>query len=513
VARYGAIDIGSNSIRMKAAECSAGQLPELLAEDRDVTRLGESVFRDGVVSAAAIDRTRRVLERMADKLRSCNVQGFRAVATSAIRDARNQEEFLKHCQLVLGGVRPEIISGAEEARLVHLGVQTRWPENEDRLIIDIGGGSAEVIESRNGKLVNALSKPLGAVRLTDMFFQEDPPSRRSLVSFTHYVREKIAPFESQLRYKSSDRVVCTAATAASVWRAILGMSSLDEADGADRLSVTTAGIRELFDRLAQQNLRGRQAITGIGPQRAEIIVAGAGVLTLILESLGVESCFYCSAGVRDGVISDLAAQGDLLTRPTLDADQRQTVSRMAVRYEVSLQHAERVAELAVRLFADLQELHGLESNYGRLLEAAAYLHDTGHFVSSTRHHRHSHYLVANADLPGFDADARIFIAALCRYHRKNMPKSSQEEFTRLSKEQQGALLRLIPLLRIADSLDRSHRQVVVSAAAEPAPDRVSLRIQADGDAALEQWAVEQHQDLFAEIYGKKLRIEESSPGS
>jgi exopolyphosphatase/guanosine-5'-triphosphate,3'-diphosphate pyrophosphatase len=285
------------------------------------------------------------------------------------------------------------------------------------------------------------------------------------------------------------------------------MSSLDEADNADRLSVTTSDIRELFDRLSQQNLRGRQAITGIGPRRAEIIVAGAGVLTLILESLGVERCFYCSAGVRDGVIADLAERGCILNRPSLGADQLETVSRMAVRYGVSLQHAERVAALAAQLFSDLRELHDLEPKYGGLLEAAAYLHDTGHFVSSTRHHRHSHYLVANADLPGFDADARNFIAALCRYHRKNMPKSSQDEFARLGSEQQNALLRLIPLLRIADSLDGSQRQVVASVEANADAQQVSLKVEVEADAALEHWAVEQHQDLLAEIYGKKLLTE------
>ena len=494
---------------MQAADWSADRPPELLAEDRDVTRLGESVFRDGQVSAPAMDRTVRVLQRMAETLRSSEVLGFRAVATSAIRDARNQEEFLQHCQLVLGGVRPEIVSGAEEARLIHLGVQARWPEDEDRLIIDIGGGSAEIIESRGGKIVGALSKPLGAVRLTNMFFEADPPTRRSLENFSQYVREKIAPLSNQIRFETSDRVVATAATAATVARVILGLSSLEEADGADRLSLTTADTRELFDRLAQLDLRGRQAITGIGPRRAEIILAGAGVLTLILESLGVERWFYCSAGVRDGVISDLATRGELLNRPTLDADQRETVGRMAERYGVSLRHAESVAESAAKLFDDLQELHGLDPDYVRLLQAAAYLHDTGHFVSSTRHHRHSHYLVANADLPGFDSGARNFIAALCRYHRKNMPKSSQDEFARLSGQQQDALLRLIPLLRIADSLDRSHRQVVRSVKAEVSPQEVALEVLAEGDAALEHWAVKQHKDLFKEIYGKEFRIKES----
>lgn len=507
--RYGAVDIGSNSIRMQAAEVDPGEPPRLLAEDREVTRLGESVFQQGVVSPAAMDQTGRVLRRMADALRACEVAAFRAVATSAVRDARNQDEFLLRCQLALGGVQPEIISGGEEARLIHLGVQTQWPEaGNDKLIIDIGGGSAEIIESRGGEAVNALSKPLGAVRLTQMFFSEDPPSARSLQQFTEYVREKLAPVARQIRCERSDHVIVTAATAAAVVRAIQGLPSSNGAE-ADRRSVETADVRELFSTLARQNLRGRQAINGIGPRRAEIIIAGAGVLALILESLSVESCFYSVAGVRDGVIADLAARAALLDRAGLDADQRQSVRRLAVRCGVAPEHAERTAGLAGQLFGGLQSLHQLGSEYGRMLEAAAYLHDVGHFVSSTRHHRHSFYLVSNSDLPGFNNRERVFVANLCRYHRKNMPKSSQENFAKLDAEQQSALLRLIPLLRIADSLDRGHRQVVDSVKASVAPDQVALELTTSGDAALEQWAAEQHKEVFAEVYGKDLVVRQT----
>ncbi len=507
--RYGAIDIGSNSIRMQASDVSPGEPPKPLAEDREVTRLGESVFQQGVVSAAAMDQTARVLRRMADGLRAQEVAAFRAVATSAIRDARNQEEFLLRSQLALGGVQPEIISGGEEARLIHLGVQSQWPAAEGRIIIDIGGGSAEIIESRGGEVVNALSKPLGAVRLTQMFFAEDPPRGRALQQFSEYVREKLAPLGRQIRYESSDRVIVTAATAAAVVRAVRRLSSADGAE-ADRMSVRTAEIRELYETLSSQNLRARRAVDGIGPRRAEIIVAGAGVLALILETLGIESCLYSRAGVRDGVIADLAARAAFLDRPSLGADQRQTVYRLAVRCGVSPEHAERTAKLAGRLFSGLRPLHKLDSAYGPLLEAAGYLHDVGHFISDTRHHRHSLYIVANADMPGFKNSERFLVANLCRYHRKNMPKANQENFAQLGPEQQAALLRLIPLLRIADSLDRSHRQVVEAVEASIDSGQVTLVIRTSGDAALEQWAAEQHGEVFAEVFGLDLKIEQEA---
>ncbi len=511
MARYGAVDIGSNSIRMQAAEVAPGEPAVRIAEDREVTRLGESVFEQGVVSAAALDQTTRVLRRMAGALRAAEVVAFRAVATSAVRDARNQDEFLLRAQLALGGVQPEIISGGEEARLIHLGVESDWPEHgEGRLIIDIGGGSAEIIESLAGEVVTAFSKPLGAVRLTQMFFAEDPPSPRSLQQFAEYIREKIAPLARELRRDSTQQVIVTAATAAAVVRALSGLSSADGAE-ADRLSVETKRVRELFDSLAAKNLRARRAVEGIGPRRAEIVVAGAGVLALILEALGVERCRYSRAGVRDGVIADLAARAALLDRPGLDADQRQSVRRLAVRCGVSPAHAENVGALGARLFTALQPLHGLDSSYGGLLEAAGYLHDVGHFVSDTRHHRHSLYLVANSDLPGFNNSERMFIANLCRYHRKNMPKPSQDNFSQLDSGQRAALLRLIPLLRIADSLDRSQRQVVESIEATIESEHVAVTLQAAGDAALEQWAAEQHKAVFADVYGKDLVVRVAEP--
>jgi len=505
--RYGAVDIGSNSIRMQAAEVVAGEPIRTLVEDREVTRLGESVFRDGVVSPEAMDRTGRVLRRMADGLKAAGVDVFRAVATSAVRDARNQDEFLLRAQLALGGVRPEIISGAEEARLIHLGVQTRWPQPSERiLIIDIGGGSAEVIESNAGEVRSALSKPLGAVRLTRLFLSDDPPNPKALQQFEDFVHEKIESIKQDILGGSFDHVIATAATGAAVIRAIEGIPTSDGAK-ADRARVDTPQVRELYESLARQNVRERSVVPGIGGRRAEIIIAGAGVLVLLLEGLGADHCWHSAAGVRDGVIADLAAHGLEFSRNRLDADQLQTVSKLANRCGVNSAHSECVARLAGGLFEALEPLHQLGPEYGGLLEAAAYLHDAGHFVSSTRHHRHSFYLVANADLPGFVADDRFFIANLCRYHRKNMPKRSQENFRDLSAERQQALLALIPILRIADSLDRSHRQLVEGVKIETTERQVTLRLSGAGDLALEQWGAEQHAAVFSQVYGKPLVVD------
>ena len=215
VPRYAAIDIGSNSIRMEAAEVAAGQPTRVLASDREVTRLGESVFRAGAVSEEALAATCAVLARMAALYRKLDVVGVRAVATSAIRDTKNQRDFLDRASAA-AGTPVEIISGREEARLIHLGVQGSWPQTGKRvLILDIGGGSAEIIAAEDGQLQEAFSRPLGAVRLSEIFLKSDPPDAREMRQMREYIQEKLAPAVRRLGGRKWDRAIATSATASA----------------------------------------------------------------------------------------------------------------------------------------------------------------------------------------------------------------------------------------------------------------------------------------------------------
>src|SRR5581483_1073832 len=206
MARYAAIDIGSNSVRMLAADVNQGET-RVLAEDRQVTRLGESVFRSGQISKEALDFLCATLARMSAAYSRLDIVGIRAVATSAVRDAGNQAEFLQRAGNALG-TKIEIISGPEEARLIHLGVEARWPRPRERtLIVDVGGGSGEIIISQRGQLIDAVSKPLGAVRLTEVFLKSDPPAPQELKRLEAYVEEKLTPFVKQHAAEKFDRAV------------------------------------------------------------------------------------------------------------------------------------------------------------------------------------------------------------------------------------------------------------------------------------------------------------------
>jgi len=505
--RYASVDIGSNSVRMEAAEVLPGQPPRILASERQVTRLGASVFRAGRISQDAMDSICGVLGSMAQMYKRLDVIAVRAVATAAVRDAGNQQEFIARASASLG-TDVEIISGQEEARLIHLGVKTRWPHPKERfLIIDIGGGSAEIILSENERLCKAFSKPLGALRLQELFLKTDPPKPTELHRLEEYVQERIGSAVRRIGSAHIDRVVGTSATASAV---VCAVNRIPRArrDESDRQRAATAQIRRLYREITTLDVSARQKITGIGPRRAEIIIPGTAVLLRVLEALNMPSLFYSAAGVRDGVIADLTMRGIDRGFSQLSVDQRSVVEEMAEHYGVSLRHARKVARLANDLFAGFQPFHRLPAHYGRLLEAAAYLHDTGHYISDTRHHKHSYYLVANSDLPGFTLRERELIANLCRYHRKALPTAEHDNLRALDADGKRAVHYLIPLLRLADSLDRSQGQRIRSLECQPRDGEflVTLNVPAETDIDLEVWAAERLTDVFRQVYGKPTTI-------
>jgi exopolyphosphatase / guanosine-5'-triphosphate,3'-diphosphate pyrophosphatase len=506
--RYAAVDIGSNSVRMMAAEVVGGET-RLLVEDRQVTRLGESVFRSGRISGEALDFLCGALAKMASTYTRLGVIGVRAVATSAVRDAGNQAEFIQRVSTALGS-NVEIISGAEEARLIHLGVEARWPRPKERtLIVDVGGGSAELIVSQNGQLLDSVSKPLGAVRLTEVFLKTDPPTPEEIRLLQAYIDEKLLPFQRLHGTEAFQRTVVTSATAAAIVSASNGIAR-SKREEADRSSARLSQIRELFSVLVKSDLAARRKIVGIGPRRAEIVTAGAAVFLRVLELFEVKSLHYCVAGVRDGIIADLAARGFGRELSQISREQRGVVEEMAKRYGVSMKHARHVATLGLRLFELLQPVHRLPPEAGKLLESAGYLHDIGHFVSNTGHHKHSAYLVANSDMPGFTDKERLTLAALCRFHRKSLPQPRHAHFQALDVESKRLVSCLAPLLRMADSLDRGHVQRVADISGGVKNGAAAIQVLTQEEAGLEVFTANEAGKSFRDIFGVPISFSADS---
>ena len=248
----------------------------------------------------------------------------------------------------------EIVSGREESRLIHLGVQARWPHpNRRLLIVDIGGGSAELIAGEHGTLRDSFSKPLGAVRLREIFLRHDPPLPDELHQMQEYVEEKLAGIAKRFGNTHWDRVIATSATASAVVCAVNRIPRTKR-DQADRMRASAHEVRRLYKKLSVLDLAERRKATGIGPKRAEIIVPGVSVLLRVLEDFRLPCLYYSAAGVRDGIIADLYARGVGRELAQLSRDQRKEVEQMSRRYGVALPHARKVAALAHTLFTDLQ---------------------------------------------------------------------------------------------------------------------------------------------------------------
>lgn len=307
MSRYAAIDVGSNSIRLLVAEVDPRGRATPLVADRQVVRLGTGVFRNGRLCDSATELACAVLQRMAGQYRNRGVDAVRAVGTSALRDAVNQTEFVGRASTVLG-TPLEVITGLEEARLVQLGVRARWPHSSERsLIVDVGGGSAQLILSENGRVAGSASLPLGAVRLTEAFLTTDPPSAPEIGRLLEHVRTSLTGPLEPFRLANVHRLIATSSTAAAIVCAANGLkrSRRHEADG---LAATAAQVSALFERVASRDTGARASIGGVGPRRAEIIVAGVAVLREILEGMGLPRLYYSTAGVRDGIVADLAGQ-------------------------------------------------------------------------------------------------------------------------------------------------------------------------------------------------------------
>lgn len=505
MSRYAAIDIGSNSIRMIAAEVRSPGGMQVLAEDRQVVRLGKNVFLEGKLGTSEIELACQALGRMVEQYRKLDVVSVRAVGTAALRDASNRDEFLARAAAIIG--HPvDVISGLEEARLIHLGVQTQWPHPKQRvLMMDIGGGSAELILSEGGRLVEAFSKPLGALRLTEVFLKSDPPSGRELARMQKYIQERIAGPVARLGTARVERMIATSATAAAAVCAVNNVRR-SRRDRADRLPATAPQLRQLFREMCARDSGARAKITGIGPRRAELIVAGLAVLNQVVQALQLNRLYYSMAGVREGIIADLTHRQVGMEQARMNADERRAVRALGRHYGVSAPHVRKVAELAGMLFQGLRPLHRLPLAKGRLLEAAAHLYNIGHFVNESRHHRHSMYLVANSDLPGFEDRERQVIATLCRYHRKSMPQTSHETFQALHPEDRNSVALLTPLLRLAVALDQSQEQRVERVEAAVLGNTVELRLFSERDVDIEQWQAEQWAGIFREVYGLPLTV-------
>ena len=517
---FAAIDIGSNSCRLKIAAVEAHRL-RTLHEDREVNRLGESVFQTGMLSPEAMERTIRALRRFHKAVQAQVVDRVRVVATSAMRDARNAAAFVDWVKSETGW-DVEVISGLEEGRLIHLGVMTLEPGARARsLLVDLGGGSCEVMFSERGRLKAIVSLPLGAVRL-QQFLEADPPTKDEIARLQQYIDRELALGERQIGRPRVAMVIATSGTAAALAEAGVAIGS----GSGEKLPVrrsapkrfmrlrpdeaSTEQVRRLANKLTKMSNAEREAVPGIGPRRSEIIIGGAMVYASLLERLGLGGFRYSPLGLRDGMLAQMLAEADRKApeHKQLETERWAGVLEVCRRYGVDLKRAEPVRAHAAQLFHALQRLHQLPADYLPWLESAAMMQDVGKFMNQQGHYRHTQYILANSEIFGFSPEQRVVVSAIARYGGRSRPEPADRVMRSLSADQQAHIPKAVVLLRLAAALNRDRASLMLRLRVQVYPKRVVLELgPSRAGAELEAWALKREASYFREIFRRELFTE------
>jgi exopolyphosphatase/guanosine-5'-triphosphate,3'-diphosphate pyrophosphatase len=500
---YAAIDIGSNSCRLKIARVQKHQL-KVLHEDREVTRLGASVFETGVVSPEAMAGTLTALKRFYRAVKLHSADRVRAVATSALRDARNSQAFLAWVKSETGW-EVEIISGLEEARLIHRGVMGEPGAQRRCLLIDVGGGSCEITLSERKRIQETVSLPLGAVRLTKEFLPGDPPTEEDLARLKQFIARELRKAERRLGVLRASLVIATSGTAAALAQA----SRETRKNGAakPRPLAETREVRRLTSRLTKMSNAQRSSIPGIGPKRSEIVVAGAHVYATLLEHFGLPGFVYSELGLRDGILDQMLAEDDAKTtaHQQFERDRWQGVLITCKRYGVDPRQADAVRQHALQLFRDLLPVHELPQEYRSWLEAAAMMRDVGKFMNYQGHHRHAQYIIANSELFGFTPQQRAITSAIARYLGKSRPDPQDRTMRPIPPEEFTRVQRAVVLLRLAVALNQDRASDVLKVTLRVYPKRVLMELSPGRTGAeLELWSLRKEGDYFREVFRREL---------
>ncbi|BAQ62601.1 exopolyphosphatase [Geminocystis sp. NIES-3708] len=513
----GAIDIGTNSIHMVVVQINA-QIPSfsIIAKEKDTVRLGDRHPETGNLTEEAINRSLAALKRckhLADSLKADQVI---AVATSATREAPNGQEFLRLIQAELG-IYVDLISGQEEARRIYLGVLSGMDfGGKVHAMIDIGGGSTEIVLGDNKEARFLSSTKIGAVRLTQDFIHSDPINHQEFFSLQAYVRgmleRPVEEFKNALNQGETPIFVGTSGTAETL--ALIHSTQNQEVAPLtlNGYQIPLRDIEAILSRLITMSYAQRATLPGMSERRAEIIIAGVTILVEAMKMLDIEYLTICERALREGVIVDWMLQhGYIEDRLALQGEVRpRNIYKIAHKYRVDLPHAEKIADFALNIFdATKNLLHSWGNLEREYLWSSTILHNSGLYISHSAHHKHSYYLIRNAELLGFSEIEIELIAQIARYHRKSKPKRKHETYTCLSDYHRQIIKQLSAILRLAIALDRRQIGAIKSLECRYDSEYRQLHLHLtpslpNDDCALELWNLDYKKPIFEQEFQVKV---------
>ncbi|HUL75258.1 MAG TPA: Ppx/GppA phosphatase family protein [Vicinamibacterales bacterium] len=505
--RIAAIDIGTNSVHMIVCRIRPDLSFEVIDREKDMIRLGAGSLDGRALPASSLSAAMLTLAKYRRLAESHGVDEIIAAGTSAVREAENGADFIAAVHRDVG-IRVRVISGTEEARLIHLaaayavGVGRRAA-----VVLDIGGGSTEITLGTASRVQMGRSFKLGVIRLAERFAKSDPLSGRDERRLERHVQRETRAYLRQVRRRGFQRVIGTSGTILSLGALALGAKR--PPSDVRNVRVSAKALGRLRKRLTAMRLDDRLKLSGLDPRRADLAAPGIVLLDTLLTGLGATELTLCDFALREGLVLDYVQKNASHIRSVerYPDVRRRSVMELAERCGYRAAHARQVARLALKVFDLTRESHGLGPREREWLEYGALLHDIGIHISYERHHKHSYYLIKNGDLRGFDPEEIEIIALVARYHRQAEPKKGHEGFADLPGPARRTVRVLGAIVRLAEGLDRSHAQVITGVDASPNGPGIKLRLQSSGDAELELWAADRHASALAKLFEQEIHFE------
>ncbi len=507
-----AIDIGTNSFHLIVVGVKEDGNFEIVDREKEVIRLGEGSSGDiKIIKPEAVKRALNALSRFKG-IADSHDAAIRAVATSAVRESHNQDDFIKQVYDKTG-INIEIISGVEEARLIYLGILKAVPVFDKKtLTVDIGGGSTEFLVGKKGEPIFSVSMKIGAVRLTQKFFPDFHVSKTRVKECRNWVEGEL--FQTANNIKKINFQLCVGSSGTIMSAGLMISASKNKSSSGNGILNNFVFNKEELGEieeeiLSRKTVEKRKKIPGIEDKRAEIIPAGIIILSTIFKLFNLKEITVSEYALREGIIIDtLQKQHEDFSKPGFENIRRHSINNLSRSFRNDTSHGKHVAKLSLQIFDQTKDLHRLGDECREYLEAAAILHDVGYHISHASHHRHSLYIIRNSELLGFNENEINIIAHTARYHRKSHPKSSHQEFKALPSDIQMIIKKLSAILRIADSFDRTHRKLVSGLDVTIKNKSVEIQLHCSSKIKpdIELWNLDRRKSLFEEVFDKKVIV-------
>lgn len=505
-----AIDLGTNSFHMLIVKVRKDGTMESISKEKESVRLGSGSGDYSNIQDSAMDRGISCLKRFKTLADSHRAE-IRAVATSALREALNREIFIKRAKKETG-IRIDIINGLEEARLIYLGILQGLPIYKKRiLMIDIGGGSTEILIGEKSDILFSISLKMGAVRLTERFFQKETIEMSDIQRCRFHIESLLTPILPEVQKWKPDIIVGSSGSVTSIGSMVLAQKG-EKRDRLNGFQFSFSELRSIREELNSANtIKKRIKIPGLEEKRADIIVAGSIVLEEIFRTFNLKELTISDLALREGIVFDTVEKWKRYETGyhNLDNIRKKAVRSVSNLYPAGKENAKQVAHLSVRLFQELQSIHKLRTEEEEFLEAGAYLRQVGLAISHSAYHKHSYYIIRNSEqMVGYSNSEIEIIALIARYHRKSGPKPKHEEFKNLSPEEQEIVKKLSSILKLADAMDRSLKKNISDLKVEIEDEFLILNLipRRRADPHLELFALEESKDFFEDVFKRKLKF-------